>query len=146
MMVALGCQQAPAPAPEPEVVEVPQMETELEGTSWIAESVAGQPVAEGVASTLIFEAEDRVTGNGGCNGFFGSWGTDGDGIAFGHMGATRMMCPEPQMGQEDAFMEALTMAERFEMVDGKLLIYSEGVELPTVLVPHTPAPEDPAEG
>jgi heat shock protein HslJ len=128
------------------VVEAPQLDVNLLGTSWIAESIAGEAVAEGVASTLNFEAEDRVTGNGGCNDYFGSWGFDGDAIAFGHMGASRAMCPEPQMGQEDAFMEALTMAERFEISDGKLMIYSEGMDQPTVLAPHVVPADEPVEG
>jgi heat shock protein HslJ len=145
-VVALGCQPAPAPEPPPEVAEAPPLEVDLEGTSWRAESIAGQPVAEGVASTLVFETEERVAGNGGCNDFFGSWGIDGDAIAFGHMGASMMMCSEPQMLHEKAFMEALTVAERFELRDGKLLIFSEGAAEPTVLVAHAAPAGSPDEG
>ncbi len=134
LMMGVAC----SPAPQPETTEAAEAPSEvavLVGTGWVAESIGGEPVGEGFESTLFFEAENRVTGNAGCNGFFGSWGTDGDGIAFGHIGATMMMCPDEQMAQEQSFMEALNTAERFELKDTKLLIYSSGADQPTVLRP-----------
>lgn len=110
--------------------------TGLAGTSWVAESIAGEPVAEGFESTISFAAEAQVTGNAGCNGYFGAWSTDGDAIAFGHLGATTMMCPEEQMDQEESFMDALGTAERFELRNGKLLIFSAGGDPPIVLEPR----------
>ncbi len=145
LIAVAGCK--PAPQPDQEVVtEAPPPVANLEGTSWIAESIGGEPVAEGFESTLSFEVEDRVTGNAGCNGFFASWGTDGDGIAFGHIGATMMMCPDEQMAQERSFMEALNGAERFEIINGKLLIYAPAADQPTVLAPRPAGTGDPQDG
>jgi len=145
LIVVAGCK--PAPQPEQEtVIEAPPPATDLEGTSWVAESVAGKPVAEGFESTVSFEADDRITGNAGCNGYFGSWGVDGDAIAFGHIGATMMMCPDEQMEQEQGFMEALNEAERFEVKDGKLFLFSPAADQITVLNPKVDEAGDPTDG
>jgi heat shock protein HslJ len=128
--------------PTPEIEQAaepaaPAPVAEFEGTSWIAESIAGEPVAEGIQSTISFGADEQVTGNAGCNGYFGAWATDGEMILFGHLGATMMMCPEEQMDQEESFMEALGSAERFEVREGKLYIFSAGGDPPLVLRAHT---------
>jgi len=113
----------------------------LEGTEWIAESIDGKPVAAGVQSTISFQEEGKVGGSAGCNNYFGSWTVEGDAIAFGHLGSTKMMCPPPQIDQEDRFFAAIGEAERFEVRDGALLIYSTGRAEPIRLVPFEPADE-----
>lgn len=145
LMLLPGCKPAPPPQEVVEEVELPPA-VELVGTNWVAESVAGQPVGAGFASTVFFETDERVTGNAGCNEYFGSWGTDGEGIAFGHIGATMMSCPDEQMAQEQSFMEALSAAERFEIQDGKLLIFSSGSDGPSVLRPQPVAAAEPTDG
>jgi putative lipoprotein len=133
---------SPAPAPDPEAVPEAQPESTamagsaaLEGTEWIADSISGIPTAEGVETTISFQAEGKVGGSAGCNSFFGSWAAEGNAITFGHVGATKMMCPPPQMDQEDRFFAALGQAERFEIRDGALLIFSTGAAEPIRLRP-----------
>jgi heat shock protein HslJ len=113
----------------------------LEGTEWIAESIDGTPVAEGVRSTISFQEEGKVGGSAGCNNYFGSWTVEGDAIAFGHVGSTKMMCPPAQIDQEDRFLGALGQAERFEVRDGMLLIYCTGHAEPIRFVPLESADE-----
>lgn len=142
--VLLGC--SPAPAPEPESDAKPEHistsgSASLEGTEWIAISIGGTPSAEDVRSTIAFQLEAKIGGSAGCNSYFGSWATEGNSITFGHVGATRMMCPEPQMDQEDRFLAALGQAERFEILDEALLIFSTGHAEPMRLVPLDPADE-----
>jgi heat shock protein HslJ len=144
LALLLGCSPAPTPAPEPAPEAEPGITstaeiTSLEDTEWVAESIGGTPVAEDVQSTIFFQPGEKVAGSAGCNEYFGSWRVEGDSIAFGHVGSTRMMCPPPQMDQEDRFLAALGQAERFEMRDGALLIYSTGEAEPTRLVPHASA-------
>ena len=139
LCVALGCGQAPEPETQ-EIVEINAEEAiptvELEGSAWQAVSIVGQPAAEGVVSTIAFNAEGQVAGNAGCNNYFGSWGVDGTAISFGHMGATQKMCVKPEfMEQEGRFLEALGNAESFAVEDGMLLIYSTGFDEPTKLAP-----------
>jgi uncharacterized lipoprotein YbaY len=137
----MGCGQAPPPEPSPvaeEEVEAVVAPIELEGTRWVAESITGEPSAEGVASTIAFAADGNVSGNAGCNDYFGSYAVEGDSIAFGHVGATQKMCVnEANMVQEGRFLQALGQAERFSVQDGKLLIYSTGHDEPTTLASAT---------
>jgi putative lipoprotein len=113
----------------------PVTAADLEGTGWQARLIAGQPVAADIRSTIVLEAENKVAGFGGCNSFFGSWALEGEAIVFGHLGATMMMCPPEMMAQENSFLEALNTAERFEIIDGELVIHSAGADQPTVLKP-----------
>jgi heat shock protein HslJ len=136
VLMLASCRPTPEMERPAEPISPPPV-ADLEGTSWVAESIAGEPVAEGFESTISFGADEQVTGNTGCNGYFGSWATDGEMILFGHLGATMMMCPEEQMDQEESFMEALGSAERFEVREGKLYIFSAGGDPPLVLRPHT---------
>ncbi len=54
---------------------------------------------------LRFEAE-RVSGNDGCNNFFGGYTLDKNSLKFGLLGSTRMACPQ---------------IEGFELVFNKML-------------------------
>ena len=134
LVIGVACSPAP-PVEITEAVETPPEVAVLEGSSWVAELIVGVPVGEGFESTLSLNADSQAAGHAGCNGYFGSWGTDGDRISFGHLGATMMMCPDDQMAQEQSFMEALNTAERFGLRDTKLFIYSSGADEPTVLRP-----------
>jgi heat shock protein HslJ len=106
----------------------------LSGTAWLADDIAGRGVADGARSTMNFADIERMTGRvaglAGCNRYFGPVSFDGDAIAFGNLAATRMMCPDAQMEQEQRFFEALSTARRLVLTDeGQvLLIYADGSE------------------
>lgn len=82
----------------------------LQATAWRAATIASEPVAEGVEITLAINAENRVSGRGGCNRYFGTAGIDGDSISLDGLGSTRMACPEPAMGEEQRYFAALERA------------------------------------
>jgi hypothetical protein len=44
----------------------------LAGTTWRAETITGRPVLDSAASTITFEADGRVSGQGGCDRYFGT--------------------------------------------------------------------------
>lgn len=94
----------------------------LYGHPWIAEEVGGQPVAAGVESSLFVEPDGKVSGNGGCNGYFGSVIIDGEAMSFGNLGATRKACPEPAMSQEERLLRALDATRGYRLQDGSLLL------------------------
>ena len=98
---------------------------ELSGTTWVAEDIEGLGVMDVLQSRLSFEPDGRITGNGGCNGFFGSAEVQGDHITFGALGSTRMACPEAIMDQEQRFFDALSKVASFEIKNG-LLFLSDG--------------------
>lgn len=109
---------------------------ELTGTTWRAETIMGRPVIDVAASTLTIGADDQVSGSGACNRYFGPVEIDGERLAFGNLGATRMACPEAIMDQEMRFFEALGSAERWEVNEhGLLLVHSAGADEPTRFAP-----------
>ena len=66
--------------------------------------------------------ESRITGNSGCNNFFGELSIDKDKISFENVGATRMACPD--MSTEDLLFKALDEISSYEIVDEELHLYS----------------------
>jgi heat shock protein HslJ len=98
----------------------------LAGTSWMridrGEDAPHFP-------TLAFEGE-RASGHAGCNRWFAAVTRSGGQLSFAGIGATRMMCPEPAMATERAFLDALT-ATRSARIENRQLVLldAEGREL-----------------
>lgn len=90
--------------------------------NWIVSQVQGAPAAPGVTSTLMIAEDGKVSGNAGCNGFFGSAIIDNDAISFGNLGSTRMACPEPAMGQEDRMLKALDSTRGYRLEEQDLVL------------------------
>jgi heat shock protein HslJ len=124
LMAGPGCTTAQPATPQ------------LTGTTWRAETIMGRPVLDASASTITFEADGRIHGQGCCNRYFGSSTVDGAQLALGQLGSTRMACAEALMDQETRFFQALQGAERWTIdEDGLLLIYSTGAGEPSRLAP-----------
>jgi heat shock protein HslJ len=94
----------------------------LYGRTWIAEEVGGQPVSVGLEPSLVVEADGRVSGHAGCNGYFGSVIVVGDAMSFGNLGSTRKACPEPAMSAEGRLLSALDSTRGYELQDGDLVL------------------------
>lgn len=117
---------------------------ELVGSAWMLvsfETDTGVILAD-AASTLTIPAESeqvgRLGGNGGCNRYFASYTLTGDRLSISPIGSTRMMCSPNQMAQEDRFFQALSVAERYELSNGELLIiYAGGTLRFAPMVPQT---------
>jgi putative lipoprotein len=118
-LIAAACA---AVAPEP-VNTLPR--SDLAGTRWVAQSIAGQAV-EGRAPTISFNVEDRLSGSGGCNTLTGVYETDAGAIAVRGLGATERACAETLMRQEMAFLAVLAKAARYERQDTQLVLADEG--------------------
>ena len=71
--------------------------------------------------TLRFGTDAKVSGNGGCNNFFGTFTLDGRRLKFGELGSSRMMC-EGNMELEDAYLKVLSIEMRALFSDGKLIL------------------------
>ena len=98
----------------------------LDDTSWKILSIDDIPVSQsGKAAELRF-ADGKVSGSAGCNGLSGSYVADAANLTFGAIAATRMMCPEPQMGQETKLLAIMKgKASTRYTVDGNLIITGE---------------------
>lgn len=89
---------------------------------WVAEDIDGGGVIDKAKSTLRIGKDGGVSGRGGCNGYFGSAKIDGNGIAFGQIGATQMACEQAMMDQEHKFHDALGRVATYAIADGKLVM------------------------
>jgi len=76
--------------------------------------------------TLNFDfSEGRAYGNGGCNSYGAGFDITGARISFGLAESTLMACfPDEVMNQETAYHRMMAKAERFEVVDGQLSIFT----------------------
>lgn len=91
---------------------------DLSGSSWAVESVAGEPVS---GPTIEF-AQDRISGTGGCNRFFGGYSVEDGRISFTGVGATRMACEPEIMAREDQFFTALNAAQSYNREGDRLTL------------------------
>jgi putative lipoprotein len=116
---ALAALMATACASEPPT----QPPLDLADTQWVAEEIGGQPVADGVESSLSIDANSRASGTGGCNRYFGDVAHSDGTISFGPLGSTRMACPETMMDQEQRFFAALETSRSYRQDDLTGLLY-----------------------
>lgn len=93
-------------------MEVAQMD--LAGSEW-GTSVERQFVQ--------FGADGKITGNGGCNRFFGTYTQDGNMLKVGPLGSTKMACAN--LRQEQAFFEILNTARTIEATHTVLVLKGE---------------------
>lgn len=96
---------------------------DLDGTKWAYESHGkDQAIHEahpGVQTTIEFDA-DRLSGNAGCNSYFGQFEISDSDIKIGETGSTRMLCERHTMDQEDQFLASLAKASSFSIEDQTL--------------------------
>lgn len=101
-------------------------QSDLKGTAWALITYNDTiPIAD-AQPTIQFE-DGQVSGNASCNHYGGSYEIKGDRIHFGDLFNTEMACqaPEGVMEQEQKYLETLRSAQRFEMDDGVLRIYTD---------------------
>jgi heat shock protein HslJ len=70
---------------------------------------------------LRFESE-KVTGNDGCNNFFGGYTLDGNSLRFGMLGSTRMACPQIK-DFDMKFNKMISATTRYRITGDKLELF-----------------------
>jgi heat shock protein HslJ len=102
----------------------PLESTSLDGTSWELFAISKHRPIEGTNITLSFE-DGLARGSSGCNTYGSAYQVNGDQIEFQEFESTLMDCVEPTgvMEQEIDYLDSLGYAQRFEIVDGQLLIH-----------------------
>jgi heat shock protein HslJ len=89
--------------------------------NWQAVDITGEPVAGTVIPTLSFGANGEVAGNGGCNGYGGTYTSDGSEISIVGVVSTMMACEDQaMMTQETNFLSTLQLASSYT-IDGDTL-------------------------
>ena len=93
--------------------------TELVG-DWRIKSIGQTPTLAGSNAVLVFTEDGTLSANVGCNQAGGSYRLDASGLDIGPLAATRKMCEQEIMAQEDAFFAAIEQTSEFR-VDGNTL-------------------------
>lgn len=97
----------------------------LAGTRWtLVEGNldgAGLAAIEGQPVTLEF-VDGQVSGNAGCNGYFGDYRVIGSEISVGMLGSTMKMCAEDVMDVEARYLAALQSAFDFSQTADQLIL------------------------
>ncbi len=116
---------------------MPTPPASLAGTAWLAESIDERGVIDRLQSTLAFDDEGGVSGNAGCNQFFGPYEADDATLTFGALGMTKRMCAPAVMDQETAFTQALERTASYAISETGFLHLAdvEGMEV-LRLAPH----------
>ena len=96
----------------------------LTDSPWLLVELGGEPPLPDTQITAEFDDESRVGGTSGCNSYSTSYAVDGNQIELGEeMIGTLMACPDPVMEQERAYLEALSAAATFEIVEDELTLF-----------------------
>jgi heat shock protein HslJ len=108
----------------------------LADTAWRLETFEGDasaPALDGVEVTLEFQRDAggglRMGGKSGCNRYTAGVTVSGDTLSLSPIAGTRMMCPEPQMAVEDAYLKALGSVSRYEEQADRLVLFHADGEL-----------------
>lgn len=106
----------------------------LEGQVWALESwrnEAGEMVPAIADSGASAEFRDgQLSGNGGCNGFSGSYELNGNELTIGQIASTLMLCTPEELGtQETAYFAHLQNAATYQITDGQLEISNDAGEV-----------------
>lgn len=142
LLVLAACTNAPAPEPTPTPdvsTSGPQPTSQIPPDDalvgdWIVISVGNAPVQTEVIPTLTFEQAGNVVGEGGCNGFGGTYSTDGNALTIAGVTATLMACEDDAINtQESAYLEALTATTAYILDGDSLTLTNESGEALVVL-------------
>ena len=94
----------------------PKKEIPVE-SSWTVDKlyVEGNEISvpEGHNPYLAFLKDSKISGETGCNRFFGDFSVKGNELGFTNVGSTRMMCPE--MAFENAFIGAINETAQYTL-------------------------------
>lgn len=136
---------AVAPVPDKGVAVAPDAEqvavtpAPLTGHRWLLTRLGGESViSEETPVTALF-ADGRVTGSGGCNGYFATVDSPGDGrLKVGPAGATRRACATAVMDFEMRYLAALSQVDAWEREEERLLLSGAAEDLLFTATPLEP--------
>ncbi len=102
----------------------------LANTSWAMASLYGNVPVGGVVPTTFFYDDGRLSADGGCNTYNGTYSTYGDQIYISPLNGTQMGCVGETGPQEASFISALESATTFKIEGSQLILKnSAGTEV-----------------
>lgn len=94
------------------------------GTQWMLTDINGEAIGDSPAKPFIrFSDEGGLSGNLGCNDFFGSYFVKKDKMSIEYKGSTKKLCNK--MDTENAFAAALKKDINNYVIVGDVLILKE---------------------
>jgi heat shock protein HslJ len=91
-----------------------------------------------VPLTVAFDDAGRVSGDAGCNMFFGQYSVTGSALSIGPLATTRRACVSDELTrQEQAFLAALAASTTYELTGDRLTLRDAGGATQVVLVRPT---------
>ncbi len=107
---------------------------EITGPAWKLSEIAGAPVIAGSRASLDFldtgKPDSRVSGNLSCNKFSGKAKIAASTLHFSRLASTKMACAADVSAQENRYLQLLQSAERWEIKDRALSIFSKATDKP----------------
>lgn len=98
------------------------MGVDLAGSEWRPSFMSAAELPAGIKMQVEFQPDGRITGNGGCNRFFGGYTISGNHIEIGPLASTRKGCPGLLLA-ETALFATLEAAKSFEQSDATLVLF-----------------------
>lgn len=95
---------------ERESVQIERLSSGLSELNWRIQAIGDIQVIPDSEPFLRFSSDGTVSGSTGCNTFNGGWSLDRNQIDFGALAATRKLCPDPMMDQEQSILTILNNA------------------------------------
>lgn len=94
-----------------------------------------------IKPTITFAAlSGRVSGNAGCNNYFGDYTINNNTLTFGELAATKKMCQKGQMEVENQFLEVMNNVGGYRIQDNVLTLYAKSDQ--SVLITATKDKEE----
>ena len=94
------------------------------GGAWQVAKIAGESALVEPRPTVVFDEDGQISGNAGCNDFFGPVTIGGDSIEVSELlGITMKVCGERIDGQESRFLQALSAARRLQLDRRHLILF-----------------------
>ncbi len=123
------------------------LDQHLAGTKWEMTDYHGGSkglvsVINGSSVTVMFGEDGQMSGNAGCNNYFGSYAVAGNSLAIGPLTMTEMYCVDPDgvMEQEAAYLAAVQAVASYRIrVDGLSLMDADGQQM-AVFERYAPTP------
>ncbi len=97
---------------------------DIRGVTWQLSDLGNNSLSNGILTTLIFEDENKISGNAGCNNYFGTYNLYTNGFEISNIGTTKKMCSDEIMEQEMTYLTVLGNATSIKFSDYKLEIDS----------------------
>ena len=91
-------------------------------------------------ASIAFLKDSQVTGETGCNRFFGNFSATDEKLEFNNIGSTRMMCPQMQF--ESTFMNTIENTAAYNISKNQLVLKDSLGNIIALLKKIEPVPQE----